>query len=432
MAELKVACLGAGSFVFGPSMLRQAILEHRLEGLELALMDIDADMVNLMAGVGRRMAEVSGIPVHISTHTDRTTALDGADFVICAVATEMWRRFYMDQAIIREHYPDHLQTEFGGVAGISYSLRQIALIEAIAADMRRLCPDAWLLNVSNPLPRVCQAAHEAGIKTVGFCSVSLSIYAMLYQLWGLGWPRYPFSAPRERWIAKTAGLNHLAWLLELRDQTTGDDMMPILHRRLAEGHTLGQPITEDHYRETGYLLSAGDDHIHDFLPPHPAAHSRQRASHGSPDKRQERIEILRAVGEGRTGWDILFEHESWERPFDLIAALTYDRFAVFHSLNLDNTGQIANLPQAVFVETPCTASRAGIVPETLTLPDPVLPYAVRTAQVTDTLVRAARERRLDLIAAAVELDPTIVDKAAGQRAVDACLAAHADLLPEYH
>jgi len=65
------------------------------------------------------------------------------------------------------------------VAGISYSLRQIALISEVAADMKARCPQAWLLDIANPLPRVTQAAHELGVQTAGFCSVSLESYAML-------------------------------------------------------------------------------------------------------------------------------------------------------------------------------------------------------------------------------------------------------------
>ena len=177
MSQAKAAIIGAGSFVFGPSVLKQAIIKHRLDGLELAMMDPNRAAVELMAGVGRRMARELGVKATITSHTDRETTLDGADFVICSAARELWRRFEMDCAIIRRHCPDHLITEFGGIAGISYSLRQIALIQEIVGDMKRLCPKAWLLDVANPLPRVAQAAHEEGVPTAGFCSVALSAYA---------------------------------------------------------------------------------------------------------------------------------------------------------------------------------------------------------------------------------------------------------------
>src|SRR4051794_31006363 len=160
MATAKIALLGAGSFVFGPSVLIDAITDHRMSGLELALMDPNRDAVDLMAGVGRRLARDAGVDVTISAHTDQAPALDGADFVLCSVAVELRNRFLADVEVARRHAPDHLITEFGGIAGISYSLRQIAMIQGVCADMKRLCPKAWLLDVANPLPRVCQAAQE--------------------------------------------------------------------------------------------------------------------------------------------------------------------------------------------------------------------------------------------------------------------------------
>ena len=175
MPKVKVAVIGAGSYVFGLSVLKQAFLDHAMSGLELALMDVDREALDAMAAVGGRMLREARLDSRITAHVDWPPALAGADFVLCAAARQLRRRFEMDCEIVDRHCPGHLVTEFGGVAGISYSLRQIALIEQLAADMKRLCPDAWLLNSANPLPRVCQAAHEAGVRTAGFCNVSMKV-----------------------------------------------------------------------------------------------------------------------------------------------------------------------------------------------------------------------------------------------------------------
>ncbi|HEX2621132.1 MAG TPA: hypothetical protein VHL11_13315, partial [Phototrophicaceae bacterium] len=182
MAHLKIVVIGVGSYVFGPSMLSQVILEHRLEGIELALLDIDEQIVNLMAGVGQRMARETGVNLQVTAYTNRQRAFEGADFVISSVVREMRKRYFMDRDIIERYIPGHLQTEFGGISGINNSLRQITLVREITDDMKRWCPDAWLLNVANPLPRVCQAAHENGVKTVGFCSVALDVYGTTWKI----------------------------------------------------------------------------------------------------------------------------------------------------------------------------------------------------------------------------------------------------------
>jgi len=431
MTRVKVAVVGAGSFVFGPSVLKHAILENRLAGLELALLDVDRDTVRLMAGVGRRMAREAGVKAKVTAHTQRAKALAGADFVICSAARQIFKRFQTDCGIVSRLAPGHLVTEFGGITGISYSLRQIALIQGIAADMRKLCPKAWLFNVSNPLPRVAQAAHEAGVKTVGFCSVSIGCYGMLWRIFGGAAIAYPFTGGRETWTAVLAGLNHFSWLLELRGRESGADLLPELRRRLACGATSGQKRCEQFCRETGFMLTAGDEHIRDFFAPCPGARQLRQASHGTPAEREQRLRLLRNVAAGKAPWDELTAHESWEKPMDLVAAMAFGRPAEFQALNLINDGQIPALPRNVFVETPCSVSAKGPVPRKVVLPQEIRPLCLRTAQVTAAIVRAGAARQRKLVHHAVELDPTVLDKKAGCAALDECLRAHADLLPTY-
>ena len=434
MPNCKVAVVGAGSFVFGPSVLEQTLLHHRLPGLELALVDPDTDARNGMAGVAKRIAQALGLDTRVSAHADREPALDGADFVICCAAPQMWKRFAIDCEIVERLSPGHLVTEFGGIAGISYSLRQIALIESLADAMRRLCPDAWLLNVSNPLPRVTQAAQERGVKTAGFCSVSIQGYGMISRLLDGVAASYPFAQPQQKYATTMAGVNHFSWLCELRNRETGEDLLPTLRRALetsASTSPTGQIRSEQIARETGFLLMPGDDHIRDFLPPQGHA-ARSAPGHGSPDERKQRLDLMRDIAEGSQSWDTLLQKPSWERPGDVIAALAYGRPQRLHSLNLINTRQIPNLPANVFVETACDADANGLHPETVALPPPVAELCRQTATVSDVIVRAATERNLTGLRYAVELDPTIVDKRAGVEALLACVQAHADLLPTYN
>jgi alpha-galactosidase len=431
MLQLKIVVIGVGSFVFGPSVLSQALLEHRMSGIELALVDVDQDAVEGMAGLGRRMARESGVQVTITTHTERSKALDGADFVICSAARQLHRRFEMDCATVDRYLPGHLVTEFGGIAGISYSLRQIALLEEIASDMRLHCPRAWLLVSSNPLPRVCQAAHELSIQTAGFCSVSLEGYGMLWRIWHDEELHYPFTPAREQWDVTIAGLNHFCWVTSFRDRATDDDLLPELRERLGRGASSGHARSDQMARDTGYLLVPNDHHTQDFLVPTETAQARITPTHGSSSEREARLKLLGAIANGTAPLDTVLGHPAWERPIDMVAAIGLGTPMHFHSLNLVNTGQIRNLPKGIFVETPATTSPEGPVPAEIVLPDAVLPWCESTARVTDTIVRAALVRERRLVHQAVELDPTILDKRAGIAAIDACLEAHADVLPVY-
>jgi len=429
MPQAKVAVIGAGSYVFGASILQQAFVEHRLDGLELALMDVHPEVVGLMGRVGQRLARELGLRSRVSVHTDRDAALDGADFVLCAAAAELRRRLEMDCDIVARLCPGHWVTEFGGVAGISYSLRQIALVTGLAEAMKRRCPSAWLLNSANPLPRVCQAAHECGVRTAGFCSVAVGgLSGVWHLLHGKHLP-WPPTRAEEAWNATMAGVNHFSWLVGLRDKATGADLLPELRRRIAASGNSSRSFALA--RETGYLPMSGDSHIRDFLEPLGPAPRDQSLHHGTAEEREARLALLRDVADGRCACDPLFEHPAWERPMDLVAAMAFSRPCHFHALNLINDGQVPGLPRGVFVETPAEGTPSGPVPQAVELPASVLPYGERTARVTDAIVRAAAARSRRLLREAVELDPTILDKRAGLEAVNACLEAHADLLPAF-
>ncbi|MBZ0303709.1 MAG: hypothetical protein K8J31_28475 [Anaerolineae bacterium] len=433
MASLKIAVLGAGSFVFGPSLLSQANLENDLGETEIALMDTDAEALNLIAGVGRRMVREARKPIRISTHTERDTALEGADYVISAAAVQGRERYEMDYDIIQRYIPGHLVTEFGGVAGISYSLRQIALVMSITDDMKYYCPDAWLLNIANPLPRVCQAAEENGIRTVGFCSVALTAYNKLWQLLRGGSAlKYPFTEAIKLWQMTTAGVNHLSWVLELSDRRTGENLLPTIPQQITQGAHIGQPQTEAMCLETGYFLAADDDHIQGFFPSIQPIQAAHMPFHGDDQERRSRLQLLRDIATDDEDWHCLLNRVSWERPIDLIAARETGTAMDFGALNLRNDGQMPDLPQGVFVETPCHVSAEGSLhPTTIRLPESVAALTQRAAQLNDTIVHAAMQCSRELVHRAVELDPTIEDKPAGRQAIDACIRAHADLLPHY-
>jgi alpha-galactosidase len=433
-SRLKIAVLGVGSLSLTPILLHDALLIHKLDNIEIALSDTDESTLFLMADLGRRMAKKSGVDAKISAHTDQAPALEGATYIVCAAAPQRHPRFAADYKIIQTLAPDHLITEFGGVAGIAYSLRQIRLIQSICADIQRLAaPDPLLLNLSNPLPRVCQAARDQGVTTVGFCAASLRAYPLIWNILHQENSNYPFDLPRSLLDISMAGLNHLSFVLDLWDHDTGEDLYPQLKDSIQAGRTAAQPVTAQLFLETNYLATAGDDRIRDFLTPTPQTIPCPPPTDPADDKsHQQLLASLTQAALHDAPWDALLAHRAWERPIDFIAARSFDRpLAVFTSLNLINQNQLPQLPREVFVETPATVDRTGVHPATFNLPDSLLPLLRRTAQLNDTIVRAARWSSLDLLHEAVELDPTIQNKTTARAALDQCLKSHSDLLPPY-
>lgn len=431
MSHCKVVFVGAGSYVFGPAPIRDLLDRQQLRGVDLVLVDPNQQMLDLMAGVARAAAKQHALDASVTTTTSLDDALPGADFVICAVAVDQRRRWETDLSIISRHAPGHLATEFGGVHGISMSVRQIAMIQSLCAAIRKHCPRAHLLNVANPLPRVCQAAHEAGVTTIGFCSASLGTYDAVWRILN-GGPaiRFPFEPAINELKLTIAGLNHHTFLLDARD-ASGNDVMETLVQRVRAGHTGNNPRAERFLVDHRAMLAVNDGHTRDFFAPESGRRAMDHISHGDATERALRLQLLKEIGEGKAEVSRAFEPQAWEYPGDYVAAVAYAKRIRFHSLNLINTGQIPQLPRGLFVETAATARDGRVTPDVVDLPQSLVPYCLRTAAVTDAIVQAATRRSRAMLKAAVELDPTILDKDAGWRAVEACLKAHADLIGAY-
>jgi alpha-galactosidase/6-phospho-beta-glucosidase family protein len=118
---------------------------------------------------------------------------------------------------------------------------------------------------------------------------------------------------------------------------------------------------------------------------------------------------------------------------DLVAALAFGKLASFDGLNLPNVSRelVPQAPAGVYVEVPASADSTGIKPRPVNVPGQVAAYVMSAAKVSDAIVAAARKRSKALLKTAVELDPTILDKSTGFAALEACIAAHSDILPVY-
>ena len=154
MTSRKIVIIGAGSANFGSTTLATIVRNETLRGSELVLVDLDQVAANNAALVGRRMSEAWGAMMRVSATTDRRDALPGATHVVVSIEVapreELWR---MDWEISLRHGLRQPYAENGGPGGLMHTCRQLPDHLEIARDMERLCPDAWLILFSNPLPR---------------------------------------------------------------------------------------------------------------------------------------------------------------------------------------------------------------------------------------------------------------------------------------
>lgn len=424
--RIKVAVIGAGSYVFSVGLLHDLIIDASLP-LELTLVDPNTAVAENVAGAARRMAESAGADLRVDATADRVSALKEADFVTNSAAVQLQHRYELDRAVIARHGLREIASECGGVGGLAYALRTVPLALGIARDMEAHCPNAWLLNVSNPLPRVITAlSRHSRIRSLGFCNVAHGGEAGYHNVAAL------LNRHADELDLTSAGLNHFAWLLAACDKQTGEDLLPAVNAALTNGAWLDRPLSVALWQKYGLLPLSGDSHIGEYLPFDPALMHEHPAHHGTPQERAERLDAVRQVAEGQRPWQALMPGRSWERPGDVIVALARGETLHLDMVNLVNGGHLPGLPENAVVELPAQVSAGSVIPlDVPALPDDLLAYLQQVSHVHDLAAEAAATGDVRLVDETVLADPAIPDKRAGLAAIHELLRVHADVLPQF-
>lgn len=254
----KIVLLGAGSHYF-EIVLAELALTPELAGCSVALYDVDAKRMRLMKQVGRRIFEVTGADLKLSSSTDLARTLDGADFAISSIGVHgprcAWHK--LDSDVCARFGIIHTTGDTVGPSGFSQALRIIPIYMKIARAMKRYCPDVILLNHSNPMVPICRAIIKyTGINVVGYCHGIPNDIAWYGEVLGLD--------PAELEVT-AAGPNHVTWLLAIRHR--GRDVYPELRRRIMRRKPeKGRIFAREMLELLDVLPICCDRHIVEFFP----------------------------------------------------------------------------------------------------------------------------------------------------------------------
>jgi alpha-galactosidase len=427
---MKIVLIGAGSYVFAPTVLLDAIVKgpQSVPG-ELALVDLNLAAAEAMAGVGRRMAAEVGADWRLSVTADRRAALPGADFVILSAAPEGARRWWLDHDILQAAgLPDQIR-ECGGLGGLSYALRTISLALDVCTDMAELCPAAVLLDVTNPMPRIITAVSRfTPIRAYGFCNVAQG------GAHGYEWLGRLVGRRHEELEVVTAGLNHFAWLISIHDRATGENLHPVVEAAIRSGDGRDFPRLRKWLAEYGGIGVSGGGHMAEYLPPDPAArYSTRPPFHGDAAEREERLRALRAIAAGELDWRTHLTGGSWEHPAEVALALATNTPLRVPIINLPNAGYLTDLPDGRIVEVPALAERGTVRGvEVGRLPGCLGELCRRVSDVHELVAEGAARGDRAALREAIRVDPAIADKQAALSVLDELIAAHRDVLPRFH
>lgn len=463
----KIVILGAGSAIFGLGAMATLIRSERLRGAELALVDIDEPALETMTRLAEKMNLAWDAGMTITSTTRRTDVLPGADFVIVSVQVGQRETVWeMDWQIPLRHGVRQPYAENGGPGSLAHTCRNLPLILDIARDMERLCPDAWYINLVNPLIRLTLGVHRyTKIKVLGLCHQLLWGYAMaaaiLSDRYGIPIPEgfhvhtdadnLPHFIPVaragfEHLDIKAAGINHFSWIMDIRDRATGEDLYPLLRERWLTGYRRDfEPLTREMFAIFGLMPTPGDSHLCEFLPfvvdpvhkPWEKYGLKLQSWEGNRRRRASRWELARSILSEETPVEKLrdmWQFNILEEPVaEMIEAITYNDNYYAQQLNIPNNGGlIPNLPADAIVEVPGVISGMGIqglgFPP---LPDGIAALCRRELELSSIIVEAAATGDRNLALQALLLDPMIDDLDTARAILNDFLTEFAEFLPQF-
>jgi alpha-galactosidase len=461
MIPTKVVVIGAGSAIFGLNTVSALLGSERLRGSHLALVDLNAATLGLMARLARRLNREWGAEMTITAHTHHAEALDGAEFVVSAIEVppreKLWQQ---DYEITLKYGVRQPYAENGGPGGFIHAARNILPVLQIAHDMEAACPDAWFINFTNPMIRICDAVHRySTIKVVGLCHQIHAGYGMvgyvLADVLGIEVPEgeisthaHPLLWPRltrlshqalEKVDIKAAGLNHFTWMLDLRSKETGEDLYPLFAERWAAFDPTFEPLTRRVYDAFGRFPIPGDEHLCEYLPwvSDPVTKPWEKYEISLYD--WELMDQLREVfhgdiarmAEGKTSIDHLRQASS-EGALEMVENVAGAGNHYHLAVNLPNAGQIANLPAGAIVETPGLVSGAGVQGVSVgNLPTGIAELCRREITAAQLGVDAAVRGDRQLALQCLLLSPCITDLDVAGQILDDYLETYREHLPQF-
>lgn len=435
----KIAFIGAGSFGFTRTLVKDILTFPALEGAELALMDIDEDRLSYSKQAVERIVREGNRPATVTATLDRRQALEGADAVLVTILAGGVRVWRYDIEIPKKFGVDTNIGDTRSVSGVFRALRTIPIMVGIVKDMEEVCPQALLLNYTNPMAMLCRAMQrESKIVASGLCHSVQGTAGMLAHWAGV---------PYEEVDYVCAGINHLSWFVKF--QHKGEDLYPRLKQAVLKNKKIynEEKVRNEMFLATGYYVTESSGHNSEYnwwFRKRPDIIAKYCLD-GTGWNPGEYAYILTHYLAAEKGWkkDI----QAWlanPAPLDLRRGHEYAASIINAWLggdvfrfngNVPNTGLVTNLPDRCCVEVPVFAARASLNPVPVgPLPPQCQPLTAISVAVEEMAVEACLTGNPELVYQALCYDPlssAVLSLAEIKQMTKALLKKNKDHLPTF-
>lgn len=430
---IKITFMGAGSTIFAKNVLGDTMLTPAICNAEIALYDIDGTRLNeshaLLEAINANCNENRAtIKTYLGVE-NRKEALRGADFVIDAIQVGGYEpSTVIDFEIPKKYGLRQTIADTLGIGGIMRALRTIPVLRDFAEDMQQVCPNAWFLNYTNPMAMLTgYMTRYTGVKTVGLChSVQVCSEGILKAL---------DMMPEDGFVDKIAGINHMGWLLEIRD-THGNDLYPEIRRRAAEKNAKekhNDMVRYEYIKHLGYYCTESSEHNAEYNPFFIKPNYPELIDKFNIPLDEYPRRCIDQIEKWEKQRDEIFaggkvEHtRSKEYASRIMEAMVTDTPYKIGG-NVLNNGLITNLPANACVEVPCMVDGNGVNPTYIgELPPQLAAMNITNINPQLLTIEAAVTGKREHIYHAAMLDP----HTGGQLSIDD-IVAMCDELIEAH
>lgn len=439
---MKITFMGAGSTIFARNVIGDCMCVESLRDSEFALYDIDASRIEESRVILEAMRKEKGGYGRIECYVGeekRKDALRNATFVVNAIQVGGYEpSTVIDFEIPKKYGLRQTIADTLGIGGIMRALRTIPVMEGFAKDMEEVCPDALLLNYTNPMAMLTgYMLQHTPIRTVGLCHSVQICTERLFQYLGMD---DKLEGRREL----IAGINHMAWLLEVKDKD-GNDLYPEIKSRIAkymEDPEAKDKVRMDYIRNFGYYCTESSEHNAEYNPFYikskypeliekfniPLDEYPRRCVNQIDGWKKEYAEILeKGVKEHERSHEYasyIMQHIVEDKPYQIGG-------------NVLNTGHlISNFPEEACVEVPCLVNGNGVTPCRVgKLPLQCAAMNMSNINVQLLTIEAAKTHKIDAVYQAAMMDPhtaSELDIDSIKAMVDELIEAHGDYLPKFN
>ena len=440
---MKITFMGAGSTVFARNVIGDCLCSEVLKNSEFAIYDIDPKRLKESESILRAINKGKGNPAVITPYCgveNRKAALKDADFVVNAIQVggydpctitdfEITKKYGLRQTIA-----DTLR-----IGGIMRTLRTIPVLEGFARDMEEVCPDTLFLNYTNPMAMLSGYMQRyTGVKTVGLCHSVQVCSKYLLEMLGM---KDKLEGRKEL----IAGINHMAWLLEIKDKD-GNDLYPEIKKRaldkLENDRESKDLVRYDYIRRLGYYCTESSEHNSEYnmfyiKSKYPELIDRYNIPLDEyPRRCIKQINDWTAQYAELADKDVIEHERSREYASHIMEAVVTGTPYQIGGNVLNKNFLIENLPEDACVEVPCLVNGRGVTPCSVgKLPPQLAAMNMTNINVQLLTIDAAVTKKKERIYQAAMLDPhtaSELDIDTIVKMVDELIAQHGSWLPEYH